>query len=226
MSSGASQVTPIEAMESLGTCRFYKKDPIPDTVLFEALSAARFAPQGGNRQPVRFVVVRDRETKLALKALYLPHWDAYYQGFEEGELKVARPQQMVNADHMARTMEDIPVLVVVCAEIEGLHPTDLELGRLSIVGGGSVYPAVQNLMLACRQLGLGTALTTLLCHSEPEVKALLGIPDGFLTAAMVTVGYPERPFPRKLARRPVSEVCFSEKFGEPFAPHLDHGVTP
>jgi nitroreductase len=107
------------------------------------------------------------------------------------------------------------VVVVACAELAGLHPTDTELGRLSIVGGGSVYPTVQNFLLALRDQGLGSAFTTLLCLSEPKVRELLAIPEGFVTACHIAVGYPERPFPAKLTRSPVEEIVFAESFGTP-----------
>ena len=93
--------------------------------------------------------------------------------------------------------------------------TDRHLERLSLVGGASVYPAVQNLLLSARAEGLGTALTTLLCAVEPQVVQLLGIPDGVATAATVTLGYPARPFPRRLARRPLAELVFGDAWGTP-----------
>jgi len=93
--------------------------------------------------------------------------------------------------------------------------TDPNFDRPSVVGGASIYPSVQNFLLACRNLGLGTALTTLLCEFEPQIKQLLSIPADFLTAAHITVGYPAKPFPKKLKRRPVEEIVYSERFGVP-----------
>jgi len=107
------------------------------------------------------------------------------------------------------------VLIVVCAQLSDLLATDRHLDRLSIVGGASVYPAVQNLLLSARAEGLGTALTTLLCALEPQVKGLLEIPDGIATAATVTLGYPARAFPKRLARRPLGEICFADAYGAP-----------
>jgi nitroreductase len=83
------------------------------------------------------------------------------------------------------------------------------------VGGASVYPSVQNLLLAARAEGLGTALTTLLCAAEPQVKTLLAIPDGVATAALVPLGYPARGFPKRLARRPLEEIAFADAWGAP-----------
>ena len=205
-----------EAIETNGTCRFYKPDPVPDEVLVRVLGAARYAPNGGNRQPVRFVAVRDAATKKKLKDLYLVRWNAYVAQMSKGTVQVhAVPKLVENANHFANHLDEIPVLVVVCAELANIYPTDHLLGRLSVVGGGSIYPAVQNFLLACRAEGLGTALTTLLCFDEPEVKRLLDIPEGIVTAAMVTVGYPAKPFPKRLKRRPLAESAFLERYGSP-----------
>jgi len=201
-------------MRTNGACRFYKPDPIPDEILASVLDAARWGPTGGNRQPVSFVVVRDRAKKEKLRDLYLPIWEPYCEAARQGAIRVgAKSVLLDNADHFARHMADIPVMLVVCARLADVHPTDHKLGRLSIVGGASVYPAVQNVLLAARAAGLGTALTTLLCEEEPAVKALLGIPDDVSTAAMVTIGWPARPFPKQLTRRPLSEMAFLDHYG-------------
>ena len=102
---------------------------------------------------------------------------------------------------------------MVCARLEDVHPTDHELGRLSVVGGASIYPAVQNLLLSCRAVGLGSALTTLLCHEEAKIKELLAIPADISVVATIALGYPEKPFPKKLSRRPVSEIAFVDRYG-------------
>jgi nitroreductase len=207
-----------EVIETTGTCRFYRSDPIPTAVLARVLAAARFAPSGGNRQPVRFIAVRDAGKKRTLKEWYLPIWNNY-----AGRLKQAAPPDPVrarlleNADHFAHHLDDVPVLLVVCAVMSDLLPTDQGLGRVSIVGGASVYPAVQNVLLKAREEGLGTALTTLLCMVEPQVQQLLNIPDGVATAAMITLGYPARPFPKRLRRRPLAEVAFADAYGQPLA---------
>ena len=168
-----------DAMRTTGTCRFFRPDPVPDEVLRAAFDAARFAPQGGNRQPVRWIVVREAATRRRLAELYLPEWERY--------LGSRTPPP--DADRFARTLADVPVIVVVCAELAALHPTDDELGRLSVVGGGSIYPTVQNLCLALREQGVGSAFTTLLCRAEPQVRELLAVPDAYITAAHVAVGY-------------------------------------
>ncbi|MHA6793363.1 nitroreductase family protein [Pseudonocardia bannensis] len=208
------------AMRTTGTCRYFRTDPVPDEVLHQAFEVARFGPQGGNRQPVRWIVVRAAARKQALADLYLPLWKAYFNAISDGSVNVgALPKTVVDADHFAEHLAEAPAIIVVCAETAGLHPTDHELGRISVVGGASIYPTVQNLCLALRDQGVGTAVTTLLCHEEPQVRKLLEIPDGFITAAHIAVGYPEKPFPTTLTRSPVSDIVALETFGTPmFAP--------
>jgi nitroreductase len=191
----------IEAMKSVGTCRSFRDDPVPDAVLYAAVDAARFGPQGGNRQPVRFVIVREAERKRVLGELYLQQWEAYVPAGGGGSV-----------DAFARAFGQHPAIVVLCAHLQSLLATDAGLDRLSIVGGASVYPIAQNFMLALRDQGVASALTTLLCAREPEVKALLGIPVDYATAAHIAIGYPARPFPRRLRRLPVQELAFLERF--------------
>jgi len=206
----------LDAMRSTMTCRAFRPDPVPDEILLRAIAAARWAPSGGNRQPVRFVVVRDPDAKRRLRDWYLGPWKAYLGAAREGVVRIGGATALLDrADRFAEALHTVPAIVVVCAELAALHASDAQLDRLSIVGGASVYPAVQNFLLACRAEGVGTALTTLLCLREPEVKALLDIPDGFATACHVAVGWPRRPFPRELKRRPVAEIAFAERFGRP-----------
>ncbi|MGV0836573.1 nitroreductase family protein [Mycolicibacterium thermoresistibile] len=206
-----------EAMRTTGTCRYFRPDPVPDDVLYQAFDHARFGPQGGNRQPVRWVVVRDPARKQALQDLYLPLWKSYLAGIGDGTVNVgALPKTVRDADYFAEHFAQVPAIVVACAEIDGLHPTDLDLDRLSIVGGASVYPTVQNFCLALRGLGIGSALTTLLCQVEPQVRELLAIPEGFATAAHIGIGYPQQAFPVKLTRLPVEEIVAAETFDQPF----------
>jgi len=203
-----------EVIETTGSCRHYRPDPVPDDVLARVLDGARYAPTGGNRQGVRFLLVRDADKRRALRDLYVPLWEQYIAraGARPG---APLPKLVAAADHMARHLDEVPVLIVVCAQLADLLATDRHLDRLSVVGGGSIYPSVQNLMLSARAEGLGSALTTLLCAVEPQVKTLLAIPDDALTAALIPLGYPARPFPKKLGRRPLADICFGESWGAP-----------
>jgi nitroreductase len=223
----------VEAMRTLHACRYYAPDPVPDSVLYDAIEVARFGPQGGNRQPVRFVIVRDPQKRAQLAEWYLLPWKQYIAAMREGQAALTAEdgtpkattaghaqleKAMLDADHFAEHLAEHPAIVVVCADLGAVHPTDTELGRLSIVGGASVYPIVQNLCLALRGEGVASTLTTLLVAFEPQVKELLGIPEQYSTAAHVVVGYPARPFPRRLTRLPVEELAFVDTFGSPLTP--------
>ena len=206
----------VEAMRTTGTCRYFTDEPVSDEVFYKAFDAARFGPQGGNRQPVRWIVVRDQAKKQRLAELYLPYWDEYFNAIAAGGVDVgALPETVTSADHFARHFAEHPAIVVVCGEISGLHVTDAGLDRTSVVGGGSIYPTMQNFCLALRDQGVASAVTTLLCLSEPAVRDLLQIPDGFITAAHVGVGYPATGFPTKLSRQPVEDIVSLETFGTP-----------
>lgn len=220
-----------EAMRTQHACRYYKPNPLPDEVLYRAVDDARFGPQGGNRQPTRFVIVRDPAKKKALGDLYIIPWTAYSNAAKEGvralvaeadgtekstALGMTNPAKALSdADHFAAHFGDHPVIIVVCVDISNTHPTDTELGRLSIVGGASVYPIAQNLCLSLRNQGVATTFTTLLCAYEPQVKELLGLPEEFSTACHIVAGYPANPFPRKLYRLSVEEMAYTDTWGNP-----------
>ena len=127
----------------------------------------------------------------------------------------ARVRTVSLADEYAERLAEVPVHLVVGVRLEDLAVTDAALPRQSIVGGASVYPFVQNLLLALRAQELGAAMTTLLVPAEAEVKRLLEIPDDVAVAAHIGVGHRAEPWPKQLARRPVSEFAFSERYGTP-----------
>lgn len=204
-----------DAIQTTPACRAYKTDPVPGELIARILAAARCGPTGGNRQPLSFVIVRDETKRRQLRDLYLPIWERYVQGIASGRLATGlAPALLEKVDRFAQGLAEIPVFVVVCYDTTLVVSPDHALARPSVTGGASIYPAVQNLMLAARALGLGTALTTLACAAEPEVKKLLALPDHIGTAALVTLGWPAEPFPRKLKRRPLAEICFAETWGE------------
>jgi nitroreductase len=221
-----------QAMRTMNACRWYRPDPVPDEVFYRAVEAARFAPQGGNRQGVRFVIVRDPEKKRRLGEWYLPPWREAYHAAKEGLASITTesgvekstqlgfsnvPRSLEEGDQFAVRFGEHPAIVVVCVDPRETHPTDTELGRLSIVGGASVYPMAQNFCLALRDQGVATTFTTLLVAYEPQVRELLEIPDDFITACHIVAGYPERGFPTRLRRRPVEELAFVDAFGVPLS---------
>jgi nitroreductase len=120
------------------------------------------------------------------------------------------------ADEYARTFDRVPVHLVICVRLDALAVTDSELSRQSIVGGASIYPFVQNILLGLRHEGLGAAFTTLLVPAEDAVRSLLAIPDGVAIAGHIAVGHRRDPWPSALSRRPVSEFAFGDRYGEPW----------
>jgi nitroreductase len=226
LSSGSEPMTAIDLYEAMRTCRAVRRhrpDPISDDVLRRVLEAATWAPTGGNAQPWRVVVVRDAAKRRALRELYLPLWEGYRKEYLEssagleGDAARRRDRMLAAADHLARHLDVSPVTCVFCFDPRRMAITDAGLGRPSVVGGASVYPAVQNLLLACRAEGLGCVLTTLLCRKEGEVRALLEIPEPWATCAFVPIGWPEQRGHGPLSRRPVEKMAFGDRFGVEFS---------
>jgi nitroreductase len=211
-----------EAMRCAPTTRRFKPDLVSTETLVRALDNARFAPSGGNRQGWRVIVVRDAQSRGALRDLYLPRWRAYIGHADVARAAAdlassdpARALTMERANEYAEHLHEVPVHLVVGVRLGDLAVTDAQLPRQSIVGGASIYPFVQNLLLALRAEGLGAAMTTLLVPAEAEVKRLLEIPEDVALAAHIGVGHRADPWPGRLSRRPVVGFAFSERYGEP-----------
>jgi nitroreductase len=203
-------------------CRDYDDHDVADEVLYRVLDNARFAPSGGNRQGWRVVVIRDPDTRRRLRDLYLEPWNEYvasHYGPPE-QRSATRHRTVTDATRMAETMHEVPVHLAVWVRMDLIAVTDAAADRPSVVAGGSVFPFIQNLLLAARDEGLGTRLTTLLSTCEHAVRSLLDAPEGLALAALVLVGWPQR-LPTRLNRRPVEAFTVRERFGgAPF------GTTP
>ncbi|MCB0991012.1 MAG: nitroreductase family protein [Acidimicrobiales bacterium] len=212
-----------EAMSTLRAVRRLRPDPIPDDVLRRVIQAAAWAPTGGNAQPWHVVVVKDRAVKQGLQAIYEPEWQEYMKIVRtrmaalEGEALAKMQRTAAAGDQLAANLADTPAILMFFADPTRMAITDIDLDRTSIVGGGSVYPAVQNAMLACRAEGLGCVLTTLHCRREPQVLELLNVPQPWMTAAMVPVGYPEGGGHGKITRQAVAELTSVDSFGTPWS---------
>lgn len=208
-----------ETMSTLRAVRRLRPDPIPDDVMERLLQAACWAPTGGNQQPWMVIVVTNSEKKQALKDIYKPQWDKYIIGYHkrmEGlpEDEVAKRLRMVAAgDYLAENLHEAPAILMFLGDPSRMAITDAKLDRISMVGGGSVYPPVQNLMLACVAEGIGCTLTTLHCLREDEVKTVLDIPEDWATVAMVPIGYPVGKGHGPISRRPVAEMAYRDTFG-------------
>jgi len=206
------------------TRRFLNLD-VDRAVLERVLENARFAPSGGNRQGWKVVVVTDPDKRRRMRELYERPWDDYMiqtsgrAALDAGEasgLPAGRLRTLQGADEFAHNFDRVPVHLVICVELSALAIVDSSLDRPSIVGGASVYPFVQNILLGLRAEGLGAAFTTLLTPAEEEVRKLLELPDGIALAGHVSVGHRADPWPTKLSRKPVSEFAFAERYGEPW----------
>jgi len=212
----------LEAIKSMPTTRAFKEDPPPLEAIERALEAARFAPSGGNRQPWRVVVVGDPAKRKRLRDLYQPHWRAYLERMGVADLldreaEDPRLAALRRTDRFARTLERIPYHLLVFADPQLIAFVDEGLPRRSLVGGASIYPFVQNLLLALRGEGLGAALTTILAPAEAAVRELLEVPQQLILAAYLLVGYRADPWPRRLSRRPVEEFAFLDRYGSPLS---------
>lgn len=199
----------------MSTCRAVRRlraDPIPDDVIARVFRAASWAPSGGNRQPWRIVAVREPEAKRSLGSLYKDVWSDYAAASAKAaeklptQLRESTLRTLAAGDYLADHFAEVPVVAIFCFNPKYLAITDANLDRPSVVGGGSVYPAVQNLLLACRNEGLGCVLTTILCYREAEVKALLEIPDAWGTCACVPIGYAVGAGHGPISRRPFEEL--------------------
>jgi nitroreductase len=217
-----------EAIYTARSLRHFKPDPVPQELITRLLDAAIRASSGGNTQHWTFIVVRDAEKRRQLGAIYRKASD--YQG----AIYAAKPkpdhltdeqyrQFLANSGHLWDHMVDAPVILVPCLTRRepparaSLPETvqaryDDHLANTQRIAGSSIYPAIQNIILACRGLGLGTVITTNHILYEPEVKAVLGIPDTVATYALMPIGYPTRKY-GPLTRRPVAEVTFADGWG-------------
>lgn len=196
----------IQTLRTTGASRDFRPEPVSDEVLHRVLDTVRFGPSGGNRQGWRVVVVRDAGTRRALRDLYLPGWYEYLAQRAVGLTpwapvtdRVAEAAAVARAgDIAARTAEgpggfpehldEVPVLLVLFADLRALAATDRDLDRYTLVGGASIYPFAWSILLAARAEGLGGVLTTMHARREAEVKALLGAPEELAFAATLALG--------------------------------------
>lgn len=200
--------------------RRLRPEPIPEEVLQRIQQAAAWAPSGGNQQPWRMIMVHDPVRKTRLGELYERRWSAYIDHYrlrlkEASEERLRKEERTIAAgDQLAANMGKIPVLAVVCFNPTKMAVTDADQGRVSVVGGGSVYLAVQNLMLACQAEGVGCVLTTLLCMDEPAVREILEIDPDWYTAAFVPMGYPVGGGYGPTRRYPVEKMFYKDSWGD------------
>jgi len=193
-----------EVVHRQRACRNFGAEAVDDDTVERVLDAATFAPSAENRQPWVFVVVRDAQRRAAIGALTRRAWEAGGRAHSEGRLS---PGLLADVETGAQGgVAGAPVLVVVAG--------DTRLGDKRVIQA-SVFPAVQNLLLAATALGLGSSLTTLTLVFGAELASIVELPPEVLPMAVIPLGWPARPLspPRRL---PVAEKAYRETFGTPW----------
>ena len=218
----------IEALRTTGSIRAFSDRPVSDELLWSVLDDARFAPSGGNRQAWHVIVVHDSARRQAVRDLYLDAWHDYvghilaglipFSPLASDDDRSAALAQRTAAiaasrpDGFAETLQEVPAMLVVCANLEVLAATDRDLERYSIVGGASIYPFVWSILLAVRERGLAGVLTTIATRNEEKLRQALAIPSTYAVASIVVLGFPLKPV-TKLARKSVEDFTTVDTFG-------------
>jgi nitroreductase len=229
----------LEALRTTGSVREFRPDPVTDDTVYRLLDTARCAPNGGNRQAWRVVVVHDRSIRRALRELYLRGWYEYLAMTAAGLVPWAPVTDRVAEQHaiaqaaewaqradpsaFAERLDEVPVLLVVLADLHQLAAVDRDAPRYTLAGGASIYPFCWSILLAARAEGLGGVLTTMATRHEPQVRSVLGVPEHLAVAALLALGRPVRQ-PTKLRRHPVETFATVDRWDGPglgSRPHLE-----
>jgi nitroreductase len=210
--SSTADVGLFATIYSTRAMRRLKPDPIPEETLRKIVEAGTHAPSGGNRQDWGFILVRDP----ALKRFIRDHYVATQKELQNkqplpSELPPTRQRAMKAAAYLAEHLHEAPVLLLTCSLKE--YPPWAHNPRASTATvHGSIYLAVQNIVLACRALGIGTVVTTTHCFFEDELKQKLGVPENMEISALLPLGFPKGKF-GPTQRKPVDEVMFWDRWG-------------
>jgi nitroreductase len=223
----------LEVLRSTGAIREFEPTPVSDETLARILDTARFAPNGGNRQAWRVVVVKDPSIRTALRDAYLPGWYEYLAQSGSGLTpwsplndRDREREAIAEAPAIAATAADgpggfaehldqVPALLVILADLGRLATVDRDTPvPYTMVGGASIYPFAWTILLAAREEGLGGVLTTMVVRESDTVRRLLGVPDGCVVAGMLALGVPVRR-PTKLRRDPVEQFATVDRFDGP-----------
>ena len=203
----ATEAGIFEIMYSTRAMRRLKPDPIPEETLKKIIDAGIRAPSGGNMQDWAFILVRETERKRFIRDYY---WNTWQNLMGERGIPDDMPpaqQRMLNAAaHLAAHLDEAPVLLLACAKTEypPLAAMNHERANAAVIHG-TIYPAVQNILLACRALGVGATLTTIHCFFEEELKQRFDIPADMEVSALIPMGYPQGKF-GPVSRAPVEDV--------------------
>ena len=198
-------------METMRAIREFKPDPVPDALLRRVLEAAGQAPSGGNRQPWRWVVIRSAEGKRKVSELVAQAAERAAEGRRTGQDRpTPASASAAGSDAFADMLLGVPVIVIACAQRPASE------GPWSVGPFGQTYPAVQNLLLAARGVGLGGTITTGFRWMEAEFRELLGLPDDIEPTCLIPLGYPAgegREHHGRKSRQPIEELAHEERWG-------------
>jgi nitroreductase len=208
--TSADEVLLFDALFSTRASRYLKPEPIPPRVLWRLVEAATMAPSGANRQNWRFVVLTGRDQLDKLGALYRARWEAARP--KAAAAFAAQPHLLRSMEHLAESLHTVPAVILVGATN---YPPAGTAFTTFTNWYGSMFPAVQNLILAARGHGIGATLTTLVLEDQAEIRRLVDAPDDVTFAACLPLGYPEGGFGRP-KRAPVEDVAFAGSFGRRF----------
>lgn len=203
-----------DIIQTTRAMRRLKPDPVPDDLIRKILEAGVAAANGGNYQRWRFMVVKDIAVKKAVQVWYKKAFDEVvgprYASSPPppGVSKEKYARQHHAVEHLTEHFHEAPVWIVACLDEGKNTPT-----RTS---GASIYPAVQNMLLAARALGLGSTLTTRHLLYAKEAEAALGLPEGVHSYAILPIGWPMGKF-GPVGRTNLEDVVFSERWGQPYA---------
>jgi nitroreductase len=222
----------IETLRTTGAAREFRPDPVPDEVVRRVIDNARFAPSGGNRQAWRVIVVRDPRVRRKLREIYLEGWYEYLAIGSAGLVpwapvtdREAESKALAGAGAIAAAaaegpggfaehLDEVPVLLLVVADLRSLAAVDRDLDRYTLVGGASVYPFCWSLLLAARAEGLGGVITTMAVRQEERVRDLFALPAEYAVACVVALGVAEHQ-PHRLRRNEVSSFTTVDSFDGP-----------
>ena len=202
-----------ETMKTMRAMRRLKPDPVPDALIRKMLEAGVCAPNGGNTQRWRFLVIKDTKIKKQVQVFYKRAFDEVIgprylnSNPPPGVTKERYLRQHAAVQHLTDHFHEAPVWIVACLDEGSVAPT-----RWS---GASIYPAVQNMLLAARALGLGATLTTRHLLYEKETEAALGLPAGGHSYAILPIGYPVGKF-GPVGRGALADVVYAERWGQPY----------
>ena len=200
-----------EIVKTTRSMRRLKPDPVPDALIRKLLEAGVCAPSGGNMQHWRFIVIQDATIKQTVGAYYKRAWDEVvgprYRASEPapGMDRDQFLRTLAAAEHLAAHIHEAPVWIVPC--LQGGAPTR--------TAGASIYPALQNMLLAARSLGLGATLTTLYLSFEKEAEAAFGLPVDWHSYAILPIGYPVGRF-GPVRRVALADVVFRDRWGQAY----------